>query len=178
MIESPQELLRRSPLLLDTETTGLGRDDEIIEIAILTVEGDEIVNMLVEPRGTIGDEAAGVHHITPPMLDGCRRFEDIWAEIEPLLAGHPLVAYNAPFDERMIIQSLVKSGRVPSTDLEFHCARRLSAKLIAAARPLLSLDEAAAFFGIDHDGHRHRALSDADLLRRVFLAMTSGDRHV
>ena len=59
--QDPRERLRRiargwlarRPVYLDTETTGLGRDDEIVEIALLDHDGTALADLRVKPRKPI-----------------------------------------------------------------------------------------------------------------------------
>ena len=45
-----QAHLARQPLYLDTETTGLGRSAEIVDICIVDDAGQVLVDTLVRPR--------------------------------------------------------------------------------------------------------------------------------
>ena len=43
------KLLQLNPVFLDTETTGLGRYDEIVEVAVVDLDGSVLINTLVRP---------------------------------------------------------------------------------------------------------------------------------
>jgi DNA polymerase-3 subunit epsilon len=52
----------RYSVVLDTETTGLGHDAEIIEIAIICAfSGKTFINTLVKPRNPIPPSATAIH---------------------------------------------------------------------------------------------------------------------
>ena len=54
-------LVKRADVLyLDTETTGLGNDAEIVDIAVIDSSGRIILNALVRPSGRIPREASDV----------------------------------------------------------------------------------------------------------------------
>lgn len=75
-----QELLSTDTVvLLDTETTGVGEDAEIIEIAILDVDGTQLLNTLVRPTQPIPAEATAIHRITDKMVASA----PTWPEVAP-----------------------------------------------------------------------------------------------
>ena len=49
----PQLLDRGDVLILDTETTGLGRESEVIEVALINTRGEELLHRLALPLGSI-----------------------------------------------------------------------------------------------------------------------------
>ncbi|HHJ4165905.1 TPA: exonuclease domain-containing protein, partial [Raoultella ornithinolytica] len=51
-------------LFIDTETTGLGEDAEIVEICIIDSHGSIMLNTLIKPTKPIPDEAIAIHGIT------------------------------------------------------------------------------------------------------------------
>ena len=58
------KLLAAEPLILDTETTGLGDEAEICEIAVIRQDGSVVLDTLVRPTGKISEDATRVHGIT------------------------------------------------------------------------------------------------------------------
>ena len=84
---------------LDTETTGLDSDDEIIEIAIVDAEGQVLLNTLVRPTHlTEWPEAQAINGISPAMVADAPLLADIEEAIEMAVAGEDVVIYNAAFD--------------------------------------------------------------------------------
>ena len=63
-IEEARRLLKSDPVILDTETTGLGQNAQICEIAMLLADGALVLNTRVRPTIPISAEATGVHGIT------------------------------------------------------------------------------------------------------------------
>ncbi len=55
-------------LFIDTETTGLGDDAEIVEICIIDSHGFIMLNTLIKPTKPIPDEAIAIHGITNEMV--------------------------------------------------------------------------------------------------------------
>ena len=63
------ELLNRQDvLILDTETTGLGKAAEVVEIAIVDTTGATRLNTVVMPVGRINSEASDIHGLTRKKL--------------------------------------------------------------------------------------------------------------
>lgn len=104
-IRRARELLLMDPLFLDTETTGLGPQDEIVEIAILDVDGNALYDSLVQPTRSIPLDATWIHGITDAMVAGAPAWPQVWSEIEELLSTRHVGIYNAEFDLRLLRQS-------------------------------------------------------------------------
>lgn len=84
-------------LILDSETTGLY--GEIIELAIIDLEGNVLFNSRFYPKSEIEPGASAVHGITREMLEGEPTWPDLWPEIEAILyAARLVLIYNADFD--------------------------------------------------------------------------------
>lgn len=111
-------------LLLDTETTGKGPQDRLLQVAycevILSEEGfsmGEIKQAKFKPPVPISFEAMAVHQITPEDLADAVPFEASATRTELLnLANtHVLVAHNAPFDLVMLEREGVNFRRFIDT---------------------------------------------------------------
>jgi DNA polymerase-3 subunit epsilon len=103
-IEWAQELLARDDwVILDTETTGLESDAEIISITIMSPAGEILLDTLLKPSICISQDASAVNGITDEMVADAPLFSDIFTRIQHVLAGKLIVAYNADFDERMLM---------------------------------------------------------------------------
>ncbi len=105
-----RELLESNPLFFDTETTGLGRSDEIVEVGIVDTEGKTLLQSLVRPVGRIPVEASAVHGITNEMVRGAPTWESVWREVRDLFEGRTVGIFNAEFDLRMMRQSHERRG--------------------------------------------------------------------
>lgn len=118
--------LSEGTIILDTETTGLGPDDEIIEIAIINGLGDVLINTQIKPVNLIPEEATAIHGITNDLVRNKRPWSDYIGDIEHLLnKADALITYNLEFDLRMIAQTsaLCKQQFILS-DAKPHCAMR------------------------------------------------------
>lgn len=92
-------------VILDTETTGLGTDDEICQIGILAPSGTGLLDMFVKPTVPIPAEATAIHGITNDHVKNALTIADLEDTLHRLLVGKEIVVYNAPYDSRMLRQS-------------------------------------------------------------------------
>ena len=115
-----QSLMNRRFYVLDTETTGLGKHDEIVQIGIVDKKGDMAMDELIKPTISIPPGASKVHGIYDRHVENAPYFKDIYAELSKLLAGQLVIAYNMKFDRRMIQQSGA-NYRLPEIPMNWGC---------------------------------------------------------
>jgi DNA polymerase III subunit epsilon len=167
-----RELLAGPFVILDTETTGIGYADEIVEIAIVESDGRVTVDTLVRPHaGVVPPLASRVHGLTMRQLQTAPTWADVYGQVLEATAGRRVVAWNAPFDERMVRQS-ARLWSLPQRLKGFECAMTAYASCRAARFGRAKLATAAAALGLlPSAGQRHRSREDAlltlDVLRRV-----------
>ena len=105
------KLLAAEPLILDTETTGLGDEAEICEIAVIRHDGSVVLDTLVRPTGKIPADATRVHGITDADVRDAPSIDDVLdARVRLFLASHPIAIYNADYDLRLLRQSAAAAG--------------------------------------------------------------------
>ena len=104
-IETAQAVIKNNPVYLDTETTGLGPSDEIIEISIIADDGSVLLETLVKPSQPIPAGATAIHGITDEEVKSARSWPIVWPEVRAALFGRMVVIYNAEFDLRLLQQS-------------------------------------------------------------------------
>jgi len=163
-------------MILDTETTGFGNSDDIIEVAAITPRGEVLINTLIRPGRPIPREITQITGIADHMVAGSPRFRAAW---EQSLAGplrqRGIIAYNAPFDVRMLRQNIQRHCGMlwepPGSD----CLMRAYASFRGERQSSggyrsHKLSVACAHMGIAHD-HAHRALDDCLVSARLLQAM-------
>ncbi len=139
--------------VIDCETTGLGRQDRIVEIAVVTLDSQtweptDEYDTLINPERDVGP--VGVHGITATMVEAAPMFAEVAAALRRRLHGSILVAHNLPFDTRMLRQEFDRLGVAFSAGAGLCTFRATGEKLIAACQR----------FGIRLN-NQHRALADA-----------------
>jgi DNA polymerase-3 subunit epsilon len=113
-------------VVLDTESCGGRKEDEIIQIGIVRPQTGEILfNSLVKPSECVyfNKYASAVHGITPDMLHDAPTIQDIWDELYRLLVNNHIIAYNESADRRMLMQTL-DNWSIEKPEIEWHCAMK------------------------------------------------------
>jgi len=150
-------------VFLDTETTGLDEDSEIVEIAAIDRNG-VLMNELVCPVLSMRDEAFAIHGISSEMLVSARTWDAVQPDLVRAIGGRPVVAYNAAFDSRMVAQSAKKRNiKVPT--LTWMCAMELFGVWVGSEQ-WISLREAARICEIEVL-RSHRAIDDCFTTRQI-----------
>lgn len=162
--------------LVDCETTGLGADDRIVELAIVIGERGVIVgkhHWLLNPGRPIPEEATAIHKIKDADVVRAPTFAEIAVEVALALEGAIPAAYNSGFDRRFIAAAW-REASLPALPwfLSPECvwldplviARRIQ-KYAKGKR----LGDVAARLGIE-GGELHRATADATLALEVLYA--------
>jgi len=104
-IRLAQAKIYEKPIYIDTETTGLDRTAEVIEISIVDFDGRLLLNTLVKPTQAIPLDAQRIHGINDEMIRTAPAWPVLWPQIREILYGRTIAAYNAPFDLRMMQQT-------------------------------------------------------------------------
>ena len=101
-----------------------------------------------------------IHGLTEKDTENEKVFPHVWEEIEPKIAGLPLVAHNSPFDEGCL-RAVFRVYQMDYPDYEFHCTCRASRKKFGKLLHSHSLSVVAAHCGYYLENHHH-ALADAE----------------
>jgi DNA polymerase III epsilon subunit-like protein len=115
-------------VLLDTETTGAGEGDRIIQLGFMVLDGKnvEVYNDLCLAPLPIGYGAMEVHGITPDMIEGkplCIETSAFQALCALNTPENVLIIHNAPFDLGMLAkEDFTSKMRLIDT---LRCARHL-----------------------------------------------------
>lgn len=137
--------------VVDLETTGLGKNDRVLEIGIVLVDGQEITQeweTLINPQRDISNSS--IHGITADLVSLAPTFDEVVDEISHFLHERIFVAHNISFDARMLQEEFVRLKRPFSLGRGF-CTLKATGKKLAVA---------CSTHGIRHE-MAHRALTDA-----------------
>ena len=99
-----------------------------------------------------------VHRLCADDTANAPIFPEVWAQIEPKIAGLPLVAHNKAFDESCL-KAVFRVYQMDYPDYEFYCTCIVSRKRWPGGHH--NLDIIAARCGYDLKNHHH-ALADAE----------------
>lgn len=145
--------------IIDTETTGFGTKDRLVEIAVVVVEGREIVlewETLINPERDISNSS--IHGITPELVSLAPTFSEIESDLSRLIDGTVMVAHNLSFDQRMIEQEFKRIKKQVDLGAGFCTLQATKLKLEAACQQ----------YGITNIS-AHRALTDARATALIFI---------
>ncbi len=92
---------------LDTETTGLQNDDEVLSLSIINFNNDVMFNNLIKPVHRLTwSRAQKLHGITPEDVANKQTLVEYEKELEPFFTKDNLiVGYNVLYDVRLLKQS-------------------------------------------------------------------------
>lgn len=174
-------IVKERPLILDTECTGLTEQDQVLEIALVELNGDIALNTLLQCPVPIAEDALAVHHIDAETLlrNNAPDYPSVHESLSRLISGRPVVIYNSAYDVRMLQQTAAYHG-LSLPVMETHCLMRQFAAYYGERRPTNNYEQvpkklelACDHFGISND-NAHRALDDAQAARLVLLRMAGG----
>lgn len=187
-LEEVAQELEREPLhvlTIDTETTGLGYRDEVLELAIADGNRFPRVWKYYRPeRVKKWPVAEEINGISPDYVRVMGRFRDDGARIAGILnQAHVVVGYNLDFDMRLMSQSgLPDFGSTVRTFDIMHAFAEIYGELLPPSDegiPLYrwqKLETAARYYGVNWDhGRQHTALGDAIVTLDVLKAMIKAE---
>lgn len=108
-------LYESGAVILDTETTGLGRGDEIVEIGVLSLDGEVLFHKYLKPRFVRWDRKG---------TENGFQFVEVRDELADILSGKTAIAYNADFDVRLLAQTAA-IWNVPFPRVRAVCAMKM-----------------------------------------------------
>ena len=155
--------MSRNFAVIDCETTGFGKSDRMLEVAVVVLDGRTLETVdefdtLLNPMRDVG--RSDIHGIKPSMLAAAPAFEEVVAGLARRIDGTVLVGHNLRFDTGFLAQECERAGTAFDAG-EGICTYRLTKEKLAAA---------TVRYGIALEGH-HRALIDArataELFRRI-----------
>jgi DNA polymerase III subunit epsilon len=162
-------------VVFDVETTGMSplSGHRIIEIGAVCLRADSVqseFHSLIDPGRKVPAAAQKVHGICDAMLCGQPRPDKIYPEFHKFIEGAVLVAHNAGFDISFLQNEFARL-RLPVAN-PVRCTLELSRRCLPDL-PNYRLQTVARHLigALPKEGRLHRALYDARLAARVWLAL-------
>lgn len=121
-------LATRNACILDTETTGLGDDAEVVEVAVQSTRGEILFESLVRPRKPIPLAATAVHHLDDAAVADAPFYLDLYGRLTAVLRKRFVIVYNAAYDRRILEQTGVGYNLPSLRPAAWHCAMLQYAK--------------------------------------------------
>lgn len=166
--------LHDNALAFDTETTGLGDQDQIIEMALVNRHGQTLLNCRFKPTVPINPNAQAVHGISADDLKDKVTFDVMAGGVLTLLKQSPLIIFNADYDLRLLKQTCDAFGvEINLADFDANCAMKLAADYYGATNRhgTISLANAMDRGNVEWEGNAHSAEADALATMNLVKAM-------
>lgn len=168
-------------IVLDTETTGreVSQGNKVIEIGCLELINRRITgksfHCYINPGRESEAGALAVHGLTQEFLISHPIFAHIVDDFLAFIKGAQLIIHNAPFDIGFLDHELAAAGSYGI--INDYCTVLDTLPLARQLHPgqRNSLDALCKRYSVDASNRTlHGALVDAELLAKVYLAMTGG----
>jgi DNA polymerase III epsilon subunit family exonuclease len=175
-VPAPTARIEEVPIVVfDFETTGLDiNQDRIIEIGAEKLVGFEVVDTFSTFISTDVELSAQIQQltgITPDMLTGQPRVEDVLPEFLQFVDGSLMVAHNAEFDFTMLRAAALRLGY--EVDLPCFCTLKM-ARTILPKLENRKLDTLAAHYNLTFSS-RHRSMGDVRVTAEVLKNLLTVD---
>lgn len=178
-IQWARNVLQEDFVILDSETTGLGYDDEAVSIAVIDKEGNPLIDTLLHHQKESHPKALAVHGHTWEDTREAPRFPDIWDRFVDATKDKVVVIYNANFDIQ-ILQQMIKRYSIITAHLlsSMDCVMEQFAIYYGEWSEYhgnyrwQTLSTAAYYFGID-TSDAHGALADCKMTLEVVKGMAA-----
>ena len=147
---------------IDFETANYDRSSVCSVGAVIVRDGaivDKFYSLIQPESNSYNYWCTQVHGLCRADTDDAPVFPDVWAQIEPMIEGLPLVAHNRPFDEGCL-RAVFRTYQMDYPEYEFLDTLAASCRL----QPNLEnhqLQTVAAACGFQMENHHH-ALADAE----------------
>lgn len=161
-------------LVLDVETPN-SKNDSICAIGVQLLNGDTVADewyTLVDPEDIFEDFNISIHHITPDMVVGAPKFDEVWEKIAPYCATRVFVAHNAEFDLTVLAKALENRGRA-LPELRYLCTVDLGRRIhynFESIKGDLVLSNFSRKLGVELTEH-HNALFDTRACAGIFVRL-------
>lgn len=181
-VEWCQQLIQSEDwVVVDTETTGTGRDRitkqakpaQIVEIAIINHGGKVIYATYIKPSIPIEPSAVALHGLNKQKLRNEPTFAECWPQISSSLREKKVLAFNAAFDSARLHDS-AQASRITLPDLIWQCVMKSYAAhygepaRYAGAPKWQSLIDACTQQNVSLEGiQAHSAVGDAFMAWRL-----------
>ena len=164
---------REEYLILDTETTGLDDDCRIVELCIMDMLGNVRYCSTFNPQMHMPPAATAVNGISDDMLEHSPLFIDEAGKFVHMLSEKMIIAWNAPFDRKVIEKELAAIFTAP-LQIRWCDAMAIYCLVKGIEKGRIALAKAVETEGLERSD-AHRAQGDCQDVLNV-LRTTGADR--
>ncbi|HEY8389822.1 MAG TPA: exonuclease domain-containing protein [Clostridia bacterium] len=170
----PDEIKKNTYVVFDVETTGIGENDKITELAAVKIKDGKICQLfstLINPKMKIPPETSKITGITDEMVAQSPTYEEIAGDFykfceNAILVGHNIVEFDLPFISRYSDTTHYYFDEHKVEDTLIIAREKLKGKLSN-----YKLTTVAQYFNIVNI-MAHRAQFDALTTAKVFLELS------
>ena len=160
-------------VVFDFETTGLSpsHGDRAIEIGAVLLEANRVTanfQSLMNPGFRISSFIESYTGISNRMVSAAPPCELVMEQFAKFIGDYPLVAHNASFDKRFLDAELRCVGIKKQNPM---ACSMLAARRVYPHAENHKLGTLVSYCSIENNGTFHRALADAEMTGRLWLAM-------
>lgn len=157
---------------IDFETAN-GNPSSVCSVGVVVVRDGIITDRyysLIHPAPNYySPRNVSIHGLTGADTDSADYFPEVWAEVEQLIEGLPLVAHFSRFDEGCL-KAAFRRYDMTYPGYTFICTCTASRRVFGRSLPDHKLDTVAAKCGYTLDNHHH-ALADAEACATIAMAI-------
>lgn len=166
-------------IIIDFETTGLSpaMGDRVTEVAAVVIDERGIVDRfqsLMNSGRAIPAFVQQLTGISNAMIRQAPKTETVMGQLFDFIAGRPLVAHNASFDQSFLGAELARIGKASPSGLL--CSMKVARRVYPEA-PNHRLETLIRHTAIQATGQYHRALADAEMTALLWLTMEHKLKH-
>ena len=148
-------------VVLDTETTGFAKCDEVIQLSIVDMNNKILFNSYFKPTVESHPRALEVHKLTNQFLADKPKFSEKWEEIAKLLENKIIIIHNEMFDIRLLNQTCERYGIKTNINLNTCCSMRYFEREMGISK----LENILKELSLIKDGKElHNSLIDCQML--------------
>lgn len=148
---------------IDFETAN-GYRSSVCSVGVVVVRNGEIVDKLyrlIHPAPNYYNAVnTSIHGLSRRDTDSADYFPEVWADVESVIEGLPLVAHNSQFDESCLKAVFERYG-MTYPNYDFYCTCKASRLYYGKELANHRLDTVAEKCGYILSNH-HNALADAE----------------
>lgn len=105
-------------IILDSETSDM--HGEIIELAIIDLQGNPVMNQRIRPQGGVNEGATRIHGITVEHLANAPTFDIVYPVIKSIVENRNVLIYNARYDIGRLLADC-RRNNLPAFDISSDC---------------------------------------------------------
>lgn len=167
-------------VVIDTETTGMSKNDEVIEIAVVSMDKTCLYYSTFYPSVEVNARASAVNGFTRKKLEGSPKIAEEWKKIVAAIGDKKILCHNTPFDKRLLCQTFAKYGIKYNIERAFYGAydsRNIAKQWLQTSS--YALNDLAHLVGIKRE-EKHEAVDDCvmtvEFLERLENIVSSNKR--